>query len=93
MFYLICREYLFLRGDLSRDKDWEVMVDLFMYRDFDAKKEKALEDEDQAEEEEEGEKEGDVVKESLKKYGGEGGEEGEEGEEDGEDEEADSAWK
>jgi len=92
-FYLLAREYLFLKGDVSRDEDWEVIVDLFMYRDFDAKKDKAGEDEDAAEEEEEADKEGDAVKDTMKKFEGGEGDEGEgEGEEEEEEEEEES-WK
>jgi len=67
VFYFLCREYLFLKGELSRDEEWDVMVDLFMYRDFDSKKEKAEEEAD-GDDEEEGEKDGDAVKDTMKKY-------------------------
>merc|ERR1740133_625359 len=50
MFYFLARETLMLRGALPRTEAWEVMVDLFMYRQFDDKK-KDAEIEDVAEEE------------------------------------------
>jgi len=63
-----------------------------MYRDFDAKKDKAVEEEE-AEEEEVEEKEGDAVKDTMKKFqGGEGAEEEGEGEEE-EEEEEEETWK
>jgi small subunit ribosomal protein SAe len=87
MFWLLCREVLSLRGEISRDEDWEIMVDLFMHREFDEKKEKTEAAEGEEEEgEEEGAEEESAVKESMKKFTGEGGagddeEEEEEGEE------------
>jgi small subunit ribosomal protein SAe len=91
-FWLLAREYLFLKGDVSRESDWEIIVDLFMYRDFDAKKDKAVEEEE-VEEEEEGDKEGDAVKDTMKKFqGGEGAEEEGDEQEEEEDEEEET-WK
>lgn len=89
-FYLLAREVLFLRGEISREEDWEVMVDLFMYRDF-AENKKEVAGEDAAEDnDEEGAGDDDVVKNTLKNYQGEGADEGEDEDED--DEQEDKAW-
>jgi len=86
-FYFLARETLMIRGDIQRNADWEIMVDLFMHREFDDKK-KAVEDGDEEVEEAAVEEEVGDVTETLNKFreGGaaaEGDEAAEEEEEEG----------
>lgn len=66
LFYLLCREVLYLRGEADRNEDWDVMVDLFMHRDFDEKKDKVVEGEIPEQEEGEGAEGDAAVGDSLK---------------------------
>lgn len=71
MYWLLAREVLYLRGTLSRDKEWDIMMDLFIYRtqedvakNLELKAEREREDEkkeEEGEEEGEGEAEGEKV--------------------------------
>lgn len=81
MFYLLAREVLYLRGELDRNEDWEVMVDLFMHRDFEEKKEKTQEVVEEETEQAEGEGEGAAATTMKKFQEGEAGEEEEDEEE------------
>merc|ERR1712127_1005268 len=61
-FWLMAREVLQLRGEVPRDRDWEVIVDLFMYRDPEVEAEAEVE----------------AVGNTMKAFDGEDGEENEE---------------
>ena len=83
-FWLLAREVLQLRGDIPRDQPWDVIVDLFMYRDPEAKKPVTEAVEDEAEEAEEAQEDA-AVANTMKTFDGQGAaEDEEEGEEDGE---------
>jgi len=68
MFYMLAREVLFLRGDISREEPWEIMVDLFMYREFDDKKKEVAADAGAAAEEGDGAEEDAAVKDTMQKF-------------------------
>lgn len=85
MFWLLAREVLQLRGDLARDQAWDVMVDLFMFRDPDAKKEQVGGDDgDEDEAADEAEPEDAAVANTMKTFEGEGQDDDEDEEEEGE---------
>jgi len=76
-FWLLAREVLQLRGDVSREEQWDVIVDLFMYRDAEQKK-VAEEVPAEVEAEAEAEQEQTAVADTVKAFEGEGDEEGDE---------------
>lgn len=88
MFWLLARETLQLRNKIPREGEWDVMVDLFMFRNPD-KKAEAVEGDDAAEEEDQAEEvaEDTGVASTMKQYGATA-----EGEEEGEDDEGDERW-
>lgn len=47
MFWLLAREVKFIRGDIKRSEGWDIMIDLFMYRDINEKN-NAIQAEEQA---------------------------------------------
>jgi len=52
IFWLLAREVKILRGELGKNDEWDVMVDLFFYKELD----KAIEEEEEEVKGEEGEK-------------------------------------
>jgi|Transcript_46988 small subunit ribosomal protein SAe len=87
MFWLLARETLQVQGLIPRDQPWDVIVDLFMFRNPDAKKEVTEDAGEDEEAEREAEPEDTAVANTMKTFEGEG----QEGEDDEEDEEGE-AW-
>jgi len=75
-FWMLAREVLQLRGEIEREKDWDLMVDLFMYRDPEAKKAQAAEEE--APEEEAAEEVDQAVGQTMKTFDNDDAEDDEE---------------
>jgi small subunit ribosomal protein SAe len=84
-FWLLAREVLQLRGEIPRDQPWDVMVDLFMYRDPEAKKAVDVAADADGEDEADDAQEDAAVQNTMKTFEGQGAaEEEEEGDEEGE---------
>ena len=83
-FWLLAREVLQLRGDIPRDQPWDVIVDLFMYRDPEAKKAVAEVHDEDVQEGEDAQEDAAVANTMKTFEGGDAGEDDEEGEEEGE---------
>lgn len=65
-FWLLAREVLQLRGTIPREEEWDVMVDLFMYRDPEQKKPAVAEEEEP--EEDAAEEDTGAVADAVKQY-------------------------
>jgi len=78
--WLLTREVLQIRSEIVRDQDWDVMVDLFMYRDPDATKEAEKVEEEPAADEEGAQEEPVVGENAAQMFAGD--EDGEEEDED-----------
>jgi len=79
-FWLLAREVLQLRGELPRDEEWDVVVDLFMFRDPEQKQKIEEAQEEAPEAAPEAEEEGTAVANTMKTF--------EDGDAEGEEEEA-----
>jgi len=75
--WLLTREVQQIKGELPRDQEWDVMVDLFMYRDPDATKEAEKQDAVEEGGEDAPEEENQQQTNAIFNDGEEGGEEGE----------------
>jgi len=86
MFWLLARETLQVRGEIPRDQPWDVIVDLFMFRNPDAKKEVDQDAGEDEEQEAEAEPEDTAVANTMKTF------EGADADGDEDDEGEDEAW-
>ena len=87
MFWLLARETLQVRGKIQRDQQWDVIVDLFMFRNPDAKKEVAADAGEEEDAQEDAEQEDAAVANTMKTF-----EEGEGPEGEDEDDEEGETW-
>lgn len=83
-FWLLAREVLQLRGEIPRDEEWDVVVDLFMFRDTEQKQKIEEAAEEAPEAAPEAEEEGTAVANTMKTF--------EDGDAEGEEEEAEGTW-